>query len=382
MIFKGRLQSSPTVRFIVDGVDLDYLTVQMLELSLDEGMHDSAVATIAGLSPKLVTEMIGRPVSMLWEYGALSHVFTGYVYSTVPTGKTRQGLVNNSPFQAAKVVCLGASSDMKGNKVRVWQDMTLPSLVKELSVTYHFSYSVPKEHTMFPQLIQSGKTDWEFLVEVADFLGYSVSLHGTHLTIWDRYRYLARRSYYGEVNSSKNAPGRTYDAPGRLLEITGDFKEHSHFSASAIAPSGQATGTLGPFTVNSGAGRNTINKYVNETSVSAPSMDIAEVAVIGMHKKSFPFSVQVLTSGMTGCIPGGIINIVDTGSYFDGLWCVTGVTQTLNRDRYITKITAIKDSTNQDPVTLPPAQKFAEPPPPVLLGGAWASSKQLEETYA
>lgn len=380
MIFKGRLPSSPTIRFIVDGVDLDYLTVQMLELSMDENMHDSAVATIAGLSPKLVTDMIGRPVSMTWEYGTLSHVFTGYVHNTVPTGKAKQGLVNNSPFQTAKVVCLGASSHMKGNKVRSWQNLTLPMLVQQLSRTYQFTYSVPKSTTVFPQLLQSGKTDWEFLVGVAGFLGFSVTMHGTHLTIWDRARYLARRSYYGEVNTARTALGRTYEAPGRLLEITGDFKQPDNTSASGIDPFGQSTGTIGPFALNTGAGRVVTNRYVNELPVSTPSVELADIAV--SRNQSFPFSVQVVTSGMTGCIPGGIINIVDSDSYFDGLWCVTGVTQTANRDRYITKITAVKDSTNEDPVTLPPAQKFAEPPSPVLLGGSWASSKQLEETYA
>ena len=51
--------------------------------------------------------------------------------------------------------------------------------------TYNFSYSVPNNNYVFPLVSQSGVSDWEFLVSVANQIGYTVTAHGTHLNVYD-----------------------------------------------------------------------------------------------------------------------------------------------------------------------------------------------------
>lgn len=382
MLFSGRLSSSPDISFLIDGVEMNYLSIRHIKLMLDEDQHDTVQVVLAGAPPRLVTQLGGSPVYMSWTVGARQHVFCGYVYATKPLGKTRRGLVNTSQIQELEVTCLGASSIMRGKKVRTWSGVTLNSLVQEMSKQYLFSYSIPKENLTLPNIVQSEKSDWEMLVQVADILGYSVNLHGTHLDIWERSKYLARRKFYCEAVSARNPTGRVYDGPGQILELHGFFEPNIVTVTSGISSDNSKTGVVGPYKRDTGSGKDVMPMYLYEKQINAVSTALAERVSRAANKHTFPYQITVTTTGICGVTPGSVMNIVDYNSYFDGLWCVTGVTQTAGKDRFVTEIKAVRDTTDEEAVNLPAGIKLGTPPNPLLRNKAWVSSKQFGETYA
>lgn len=382
MLFSGRLSSTPDITFLIDGVEMNYLSVRSITLMLDEDQHDTVRVLMSGVPPRLVTELGGRPVYMSWTVGARQHVFCGYVYATKPIGKTRQGVVNTSQIQEMEITCLGSSSIMRGKKVRTWSGVTLKNLVHELSKQYLLSYSIPRDTITLPNIVQSEKSDWEMLVQVADMLGYSVNVHGTHLDIWERSQYLARRKFYCEAVSAQNPTGRVFDGPGQILELDGFFEPNIVTVTSGISSDNSKTGLVGPYKRNTGSGKDVMPMYRYEKQVNTISTLLAERIARAANKHTFPYGIRVVTTGICGVTPGSVMNVVDYNSYFDGLWCVTGVTQTAGRDRFVTEIKAVRDTTDEEVVKLPAGIKVSTPPNPLLRNETWVSAKQFGETYA
>ena len=366
MIFRGIKANSPYIDIAIDGVALDYASIKELELSLEENSHDMLKVQFAGLGPKVMVSMLNRPVQLTWRFSAAKHVFTGYVFSVKPTTNTRQGLVNGSPFQTADVICMGSSSVLRGKKTRIWEKVTLANIVKELSNTYRFTFSIPNDSSTFPRVIQSEESDWEFLVRVASALGYYANMHGTHLVLWDRTRYLARRASYGEVLSFKDSTARTIDRPGVIIDMDASYELPSSSTASGIDSAGNRTGNIGPFSNNTGAGYEVNHLFNNELFLNTTSVGLANAVVRSDNIASKPFVARVLTQGLTGCLPGGIIRMDSYGSDTDGLWCIMSVKQRAIRDRFTSELILTRESTNDSPVNLPPEQFFAEVPDPVL----------------
>jgi hypothetical protein len=235
---------------------------------------------------------------------------------------------------------------------------------------------------VLPNIIQNEKSDWEMLVQVADTLGYSVNVHGTHLDIWERSKYLARRKFYCEALSARNPTGRVYDGPGQILELEGFFEPNIVTVTSGISSDNSKTGLVGPYKRETGSGKDVMPMYLYEKQINAVSTVLAERIARAANKHTFPYSVRVLTTGICGVTPGSVMNIVDYNSYFDGLWCVTGVTQTATKDRFMTEIRAVRDTTDEEIVRLPAGIPVATVPSPVLQNETWASAKQFGELYA
>lgn len=382
MIFRGRLKSSPVIDVTFDGISMNYQSIGKVELMLDENKHDTLVVTIRGMNPRLLVEMINIPVRATWYVGNQGHTFVGYVYSVNPHSITKEGLVNNSPFQTAEVVCLGASSAQRGKKTRVWSSVSLNTIVAQLADTYRISYSVPQDVPTFQRLIQDGKSDWEFLVKTCSDIGLSVTMHGTHLTLWDNIRYLARRPSYHEIISLRTPSARTIDVPGRILDFNASLKTNVGVDASGVDRSGAVFSNVGPYKANTGAGREATSPWVDTLPINISEYDAADAVIRAANTNTFPFTATATVTGIAGCIPGGVINIVDFGSDIDGLWCVSGVKHTAMNDRFITQLSIASFTYNADPVDLPPAIPLAEPPSSALVNGSWVASVMMSETYA
>ena len=381
MIFRGLRANAPFIDVIIDGVFLDYTSIRKLELHLEENNHDALVIQFAGLSPKVMISMINRPVRLTWKFGSASHEFAGYVLSVNPVSVTKQGLVNGSPFQTADVICLGASSSLRGKKSRVWENVSLPNVVAELANTYRFTFSIPNDYTVVPRLVQASESDWEMLVRLATTLGYCINMHGTHLMIWDRTRYLSRGASYGEVISAKESAGRTSDTPGSLIELDAQYELPSSAVSSGVDTAGQYTGTIGPFNNNTGAGKEEDHLFNDELSMNITSSSTGSAFVRAKNITSRPFTMKVNCLGLTGCLPGGVIRMDTMGTDADGLWCVVSVKQIAVTDRFVSEMVITRESTNLSPTILPPSQVFARVPIPVIRNSRWESSLDLRELY-
>ena len=107
--------------FVLFGSPVMYSSVTEYELTLSENKHDILVVTMAGIPPLALTDYIGSPVQFsVGSSPGRSQTFNGYVSYTEPVTHNRDGLVNDSPIQLARLYCLGASYVMKEINSKVW----------------------------------------------------------------------------------------------------------------------------------------------------------------------------------------------------------------------------------------------------------------------
>ena len=385
MIIKTQSPLSPSVDISFDGIAMNYLSIQQAVLDLKENKHDLLKVRIGGIPPKDVTDLDGAAVSLSWYTGAAGHEFRGYVAFVEPEFVNNQGLVNDSPLQTAWIHCLGASFDMHGKRTRVWELPTLRKVVETLALEYQFSYSIPVDDFSFPRLIQAGESDWAFLVRLCDSLGYEVTMHGTHVHVFDRYKSIGRQISYHKL-SVPAADANMQVQPGQILNMHGSFgrvtpnANNTQESITSLDNRGVVTKT-NTVDYDSFQGRRIDSRFRDELAYNVTSPEHAQKIIRARARHKFPYEAHFSTTGVAGVKPGGIVDVDRFTGRFDGLWYVSSVTHTLTFDKFFTDITAHKDSTNDDPFRIPSVTRVKEVPASILHNSSWRAQTQMVEVY-
>ena len=223
MIFSNSFPEVPILDVLIEQGTVPYSQIASVDLSFSENKHDMATITYAGFPGVAVTSYVGLPVKILLGNNEANLIqFTGYVAYVEIEARAKMGTVNNSLIQMAKVVCFGSSYQMKSIKNKTYAKKSIKQLVSSMANTYNFSYSVPNNNYVFPLLSQAGVSDWEFLVSVANQIGYTVTAHGTHLNVYDSFS-----SYFKLLPAiplqTLNGDKGTERLPGNIYEFKGVF---------------------------------------------------------------------------------------------------------------------------------------------------------------
>lgn len=386
MIYKSSSPLSPYVNVVINNVEINYRYINGAELVLEENKHDFLLLKVSGLQPKMALDYIGAPVLFSIDSGAgRSQTFKGYVSSVEPTHKTTKGFVNESLFQEATITCVGVSYYMKGTKSATWNPPTLRNVVNTLSKRYGFSADYPRDTYTPNNLVQNTESDWAFLVKVSEKYGYKVSMHGTHLHVWDVAKALGRNTSYHELITVNNAVGAQ---PCTVLEFEGTF--------GSLSSSGGASSTSTSFIDNQGntfvvssrnsnklnaLGKKLESPFDDYVSTTALSYEEAEREVLRMEKDDMPFEASAKVTAGAGITPGGIVNLLNFNTDFDGFWYVRSVTHNVYQNHYITDLRLSKDGVYDEFVKAPPVSKFKTPPGSSLIGDSWVADIRKINEY-
>lgn len=386
MIFKSNHPTSPAVDITIGNVYVDYVRIVKLELELAEYQHDLLKITMAGIPPMAVTDYINAPVTVSWFQDSMGHNFKGYIVFVDPEYENRQGVVNNSPFQLTTLYCLGASYDMKAKVTRSWESPTLKTVVKELAEKYQYSYSVPDDDSSFIRLLQTEESDWEFLVRLCHSRGYAVTMHETHIHVFDRYRALGRQISVHLLETS-NMSNDLRIRPGRILNFSGTFGNVtlSANSNDEVVTSLDSSGNLVTAQTKSrasGLGRALTSRFTDQLAMNLVSPEYADKYLEARARDKFPFEASIDLTGTAGIKPGGIVDIKKFNSNFDGVWYVSKVKHILTFDQFFTEVVVKRDSTSEDPFTAYALKSMPAIPPSTLRNGYWCSETLLEDVYA
>jgi phage protein D len=164
-----------------------YLGIPSLELQpsvihvhMAEASHDVAVMFYRGENVKYGPALkTGSPVQITWTAPKASGEFIGYVSSITPASVT--GF--NNPL---KIVCIGASFPLKNKVTTIYVDKSATDVVKEIGAKHNLRVVTTDHPLKFPQLSQSGISDWEFLCELAERIGYGLRVDGTTIVFKPR----------------------------------------------------------------------------------------------------------------------------------------------------------------------------------------------------
>jgi hypothetical protein len=389
MIFKGSSDLSPRVNMVIDGVAVDYLSVKRLSMELHENMHNVVILEFAGLNPQLITEYIDRPVKVSIEIRERDLLeFCGYITHLEPFSLSYSGTVNKSPFQMTRVYCMGASYLMKSKKSRVWENKTISEIAQQISNTYKFSVSVPNDSYRFPRLVQSSESDWAFLVDTAQKLGYSVLVENTHINIWDPYKAINQRRSYSALYTIRGLYGSPNPQPGLIIEFDGRIGAVTPYASKTPdtihvldKQSSVLSVSNADSTDHSGLGTPVTTKFTNTYSVNADSFEMGKKLVDGELRRSFPFYAKVTVVGDPGITPGGIVNIKEYNAQFDGFWYVKSVNHEITQSSMVTHLEIVKDSTGSSEDIPMSTTAYIAPPAPALQGGEWISSADMVNVY-
>lgn len=390
MIFKTASPISPDVELTIGDVQINYLNLQRIDLEQQENSHDLLILDFSGVAPEHIYDYLDKPVQVSIEFASIGKTeFVGYVVFVEPSSITKNGLVNQSPFQITRIYCLGPSYKMREKKTRSWENVTLNDIAKKIVNDYRYSLNMPINNYRFKRLVQTEASDWEFVVNTANMLGYSVAMDGTTLHIWDPFQAISRSISYTVLRTLKGSNGSVQASNGQILRFdatVGAVTPHAERSSDSIRIVDKDNNVLtlgGTLSESSGMGNAIDSGFAHSISTNADTVEMAKVLLKGKLREKFPMVATVDITGDPTIKPGGVVKVDNYGTKFDGYWYVKSVRHTITRSELLSSLNLAKDSTDTDTTfTINPSQVYDNKVKPALLRGDWISDKESVVEYA
>lgn len=376
---------------LIDGVPVDYTSIQRVEIELQENMHNLAMMEIAGIPPQFLLDYVDKPIWLSVSVGQeRTYNFYGYIVYLEPESISKQGLVNKSPIQRTRVYCLGPSYVMRNRRNSALNNVSLPMLAKEYASRYRFSISVPNNTTEFPRLIQSNESDWHSLVATANKLGYSVLMRGTHIDIWDPFAALSRDNVFSRLYTITEMMGLGNPLPGQIIKFNAQVGNVTPSNArvpdtlyALTKDQNNIVPVSTDLSVSSGFGTPIISIFEDEVAINADSVQLAKALVDGRSRQKFPYSADLHVVGDPSIEPGMIVSVDKYGSGLDGLWYVKSVHHEFFRGSILSRLSLLKDSLEvNQPVTPVVVSKRILPPRTVFKDSKWVAEREVFDVYA
>lgn len=383
MIYKHPYGVSPSLSVTIDGASVAYDTIKEVEILLEENLHDMAIISLISLPTRASAAYRGRPVQITLDTGGTYfHEFVGYVAEVAPQTVTHSGTTNGSPFQDAKLVCLGSSYKMRGATSKVWGDMRLDEVAVDLASKYGFSIDVPYDKLVFAPMIQSGESDWQFLVKYCKMMGYSVTLHGTHLHVFDPYKAASRSSSFNKLRSPREVSATIAPHPGNIAALTASLTDAHPDGVYKDTIVTVHTDGVDVFDVSLRElrGLSSPALFPDRLSDAVDSYDQAVRAIQEHSKEHYDLTAEVECLGIAGCVPGGVVKVDEYGGEVDGLWYVRSVSHKLNSGIFVSNLSLGRNH-NSELLTSSPVSSFMPPPPPALVKDTWVASRRTHLVY-
>lgn len=382
MIIKTPYGVSPTIDIAIGGASVDYSALNTLAIFLEENKHDMLLIGMAGLPARAVTEYRNKPVQLKYDTGAgYTDHFIGYVTEVRPVDMTVAGFINGSPFNDVTIVCLGVSYDMRGKKSRSWIGTKLSDVAEEFSRTYGFSMDCPSVPLLFDTMIQSDESDWQFLVRYSNIHGLSVSVHGTHLHIYDPYKAAGRQISYNKLFTATGSRGDTSPSPGKVTNFRGSFMDNHADGVyrDTIVAVQQPNGVSFDVTSREVFGVTSSPRFTDRVSTSAENYAEAERMIRAQSRTSYDYTANVECLGIAGCQPGGIVYLDNYTTDWDGLWYVNGVEHNIASGAFITKLCVSRNGVSE--LETPVQVARFVPAPESVFDTTWRTSRRLFNVY-
>lgn len=380
MIRKSNIGVSPTLQVSVGEVEIDYNSLMSIVMDYTLDNHDLCKVTMAGVPARFITEYIGKGIRVKIDTG-VSYVseFYGTIEQATPSHVTKAGSVNGNMIQEAVFVCMGASFAMRGSTSRSWRNYSLQDMATEFCDKYGFSLDIPSDPLIFPNMMQSLESDWNILVRYCHIMGYCVTVHGTHMHIFDPHKAAGRMISYHEIVT----PTRTSitASPGQIVAFDGKF---SRFAADgrtidALATVHTDTGVVYDVTTSEVLGLSSPAEFSNPLSMTAENHLQAERMIKAAYRDTYDYEASVTVLGMAGAFPGGIVKLDRYDGFFDGLWYVNGVSHSVRSGEFLTTLDLRKNKV--DTLIDLAVDTFSTPPPPTFINSKWGSTLRTTNVY-
>lgn len=239
MVGRGSYQVSfPKARF-----NPDFIVPLSMEIVQEASHHDAAVVRFKSRRVDWRTAMApGTPIKIAWKSRTSPEsFFFGYVTNVRP-------LMKHDDYYRFDVYAVGASRALRQTGQEVWKNLSAPQIASKVARRFGLRPVVLDYPLRKPQTLQSGRSYWEVLSDLADQIGYALWVDGTTLYFMPISSMIAQGFQTAPVLSAMNASNKSKKAPEYAIlnfeSIVGLNNESSgagdQVSISAAQPSGEA----------------------------------------------------------------------------------------------------------------------------------------------
>jgi len=272
--------------------------------------------------------------------------FYGYVHHVEPSKTPGSDNVT--------VVVIGASYLLKQARQEVYKNITASELAISIAKRYNFSYGVIPHPRVYPQIAQSGQSDWQLLVRLAKQCGYSLRAENTELYFkpldedFSAYKGEALRFY---MNDANNPEGSTIYSFKPIVGETLSFDDSGTKSATAISGMSirdaktafAVTKQNSEVTVRTGKQKEFFDRFDTHTVVTDYASAVYEAEALDMLTR-YPYRASVEVLGNTELKPDMPVYLEGLGEDYSGYWTIIDTEHIIDNLVYTTKLTVGLDS--------------------------------------
>jgi hypothetical protein len=321
-------------------VNDDYVTSRLsaIEITQEDGLHEVAKIDVLytvkqGLLAQVTTtsdlqDRWAEESRVRLEYGAHSLLseFFGYVIGSaiIPTEQpVRQS--SAATTYCVRYTCLGMSYPMQNQKYREWRNQSYSSIARAIAKEHGLHAAVDLATTQIPYRMQNGQSDFRFLADLADEIGYRFVVHQGVLyfrNVFDAFLDAQKGivpSFYqnntpgnrGPLREFRLTQGTTLPTGGRLTS------QQAHVIAN---------GTVVPVTATRSTGSGIAAKFTQVVADRAfTGYGQATARVVGAANTNAQWvTADLVVDGDSRVFPGSVVNIFGTSlpTGTSGLWMV------------------------------------------------------------
>lgn len=158
-----------------EAINLSSSEISQVAITNMEGQHEGAVITTQLTKPQ-ITRFVNKPLSFNYGQRSNSNTFYGYAVAITP----------NRTYQVDTMVditCIGVTWPMQNGTPKFARNLTAPDMFaaivtggfrQDISTGYNLGAQVDTHPYAWPVLAQSDESDWQFLLTLAERVGYAV----------------------------------------------------------------------------------------------------------------------------------------------------------------------------------------------------------------
>lgn len=294
----------------------------------------------------------GSPVEVLFSGTDTKRNFYGYVHHVEPERAPGKNF--------ATVTVIGASFVFKATGQNVFLNTTADQVVKKLATKHKFVCYAEPHPRVYPQISQSGHSDWELINRLAKQCGYTVRAENTELYFqpmlqdFTKYRESAPEFVMRDAQDPRGSNLYSFKP------LIGETLEYEDAKKAAVAVSGvdlysaspiRHTKIKPPKKTKKKSKQDFFDSYdplavVLDQSVARYEAEAADA------RNSFPYRGRVEVLGDPSLRPGYPVHLLGLGENYSGYWTVLKaehriIEEKRNVQRYTTILEVGTDSLGQ-----------------------------------
>lgn len=356
LISKSRLST----KYSIEYPTLPSIEIQPKEVVLIQKQkhHDILVLDYFSTSLKNMELLkTGVPIKFSWKQNSRSMEWLGYVSSV----SREVGVQKSKPM---KVYCVGSSFVLKERKTKTYKNKTIPEIAAIIAKENNLKFVGENHSRRFSQIVISGHTQWEWLQEQANRIGYAMYVQGTNLVFRPIDKLMDEVSsdapvfqlWDSDIPMSVSFPDRTLDYLKVMLgeNIEGHGNDRASKQVGGVDPvTGKSFAVKrSPSEVGLGLRESisdTLFNDFNSDQVANSKVDAKNAAESSAHLARFNIPAKIKGQGDPRVSPYKLIYVDGSGAQTDGFWVVKEVTHKLYFSGiYSIEMIALTDGTQKN----------------------------------